>query len=370
MQKQHGNLAWLMLLGTFVACGDGAGRAGGGGAVPLAGLPPKLAAALCRAYQNCYADIFDLFLNGTDCAAATLQRINNGPFPLFQGKIDQDKIRYDGKKVQACLDSLSARTCPQMLDRDSPECLAAIDGTVDIGGACELDEECKGEALCKSANGTCPGQCAQLLVAGQACAKDSDCQSGLQCSKETKLCVHPASVGQSCEYGSAPCGPGLLCLGKDDDKKTPGTCKTSAQAFMGVENGPCDPKLGQLCAIGLACVADGLTLSPLAIAWKCVRAGSYLANNDCKPGFPEACASGNFCKVGSGLNSITGTCTTIPAAGEACGTWLSQCQPNAACVSGLCQNLTQNGVSCTGDAMCYSEKCGSSGGCEANLPCK
>ena len=34
------------------------------------------------------------------------------------------------------------------------------------------------------------------------------------------------------------------------------------------------------------------------------------------------------------------------------------------------QNLAQNGVSCTGDAMCYSEKCGTSGGCEANLPCK
>jgi hypothetical protein len=39
-------------------------------------------------------------------------------------------------------------------------------------------------------------------------------------------------------------------------------------------------------------------------------------------------------------------------------------------VSGLCQILVANGVSCTGDGMCYSEKCGTSGGCEAKVPCK
>ena len=101
-----------------------------------------------------------------------------------------------------------------------------------------------------------------------------------------------------------------------------------------------------------------------------MQAGSYAAGDACKPGFPEACASGNYCKTGTGLLAITGTCTPIPAAGEACGSSLSQCLPNAACVSGTCQNLAQNGVSCTGDAMCYSERCGSSGGCEANLPCR
>jgi hypothetical protein len=354
-----------LLLGTLAGCGDG-----GGGGVPLAALPPKLADSLCKAYQNCYGDLFDLFLKGADCPAVTLQRINNGSFPLLQGKIDQGKVRYDATKAQACLDGLGARTCAEMLERDSPECLAALDGTVALGGACDLDEECKGVALCKSSNGTCPGQCAALLVAGQACAKDDNCQSGLQCSTETKLCVQPALAGQACDYGSPPCGPGLLCLGKDDDKKTAGVCRTPDQAFAGVENGPCDPSLGQLCQTGLACVTDSLTLVPLAITWKCVKAGSYAANADCRLGIPEACASGNYCKVGTGLQIVSGTCTTIPAAGEACGSGLSQCQPSAACVSGVCQNLAQNGVSCSGDAMCYSEKCGTSGGCEANLGCR
>ena len=135
MQQRNLHVAGFVLMGTLAACGGG-----GGGSVPLADLPPKLADSLCKAYQNCYGDIFDLFLNGSDCATMTLQRLNNGTFPLLQGKIDQGKISYDGKKAQACIDSLGARSCDQLLERDSPECLAALDGTVDLGGACDLDE--------------------------------------------------------------------------------------------------------------------------------------------------------------------------------------------------------------------------------------
>jgi hypothetical protein len=355
--------------------GSGVGMDGGGGGgssgIPLSELPGKLADSLCAAYQNCYGPIFAVFLNGADCSAVTLQRIQNGSFPQLQGKIDQGKIRYDGSKAQACLDSLSVRTCATMLERDSPECLAALDGTVDIGGACDLDEDCKGKALCKSSSGTCPGQCTSLLVAGQACAQDSDCQDGLQCSTETKLCVLPAGNDQPCEYGSPPCGPGLLCLGKDDTNKKSGTCSSAAQAFSGVAGGACDPTLGQLCQVGLSCVADSYSVAAGTINWQCLATGSYAAGGACKPGLPDACTAGNYCKTGStGLAVLSGTCAAIPGSGESCATGLTQCRPGAACVSGTCQNLAANGVSCTGDAMCYSGKCGTGGGCEANVPCK
>jgi hypothetical protein len=363
MQKFNWIVAGIMVF--WVGCG------GSGSSIPLSDLPPKLAESLCTAYQNCFGPAFSFFLNGSDCVAVTEQRIRNGSFPLLQGKVDQGKLRYDGSKAQACLDSFNSRTCAQMLDRNTAQCLAALDGTVEIGGNCDLDEECKGEALCKSSTGTCPGQCTPLLVAGQACTKDDNCQSGLQCSSETKLCVVPAAIDQACEFGAPPCGPGLLCLGKDDDKQTPGTCKSAAQALAGLENGPCDPTIGQLCQSSLSCVLDNATLIPPALTWKCIKVSSYAASDACKIGYPDACTSGNYCKTGDGLLALAGgTCQPIPAAGEACGTGLSQCQVNAVCVSGTCQNLTQNGVSCSGDAMCYSEKCGSSGGCEANLPCK
>jgi hypothetical protein len=339
--------------------------------IALDALPPKLAGALCAAYQSCYGPIFSLFLNG-DCAAITEARVRNGSFPMLAGKIAQKTIMYDGSKAQACLDSMAARSCTDLLERDSPECLAALDGTVELGGACDIDEECKGLALCKSSSGTCPGQCTALLVAGQACGEDADCQSGLQCSNETKLCVAPAGTGQACEYGSPPCGPGLLCLGKDDDKKMPGVCRSPAEAFSVSEGSACDPTAGQLCQTGLSCVPDNITLAPLSITWTCVRSGAYAAEAECKPGFPEACASGYYCSVASGaLALLGGTCKPIPTAGEACGSGFgAQCQTNQVCVSGMCQSLAQNGVSCSGDAMCYSGKCGSSGGCEANLPCK
>jgi len=358
------------ILASFVALGLGAGCGGSDKSIPLDELPPQLAQALCTAYENCYGPIFALFLNGTDCVAVTEQRIRNGTFPMLQGEIDQGKMVYDATKAQACLDSLSTRTCAQMLERDSDACLAALDGAVALGGACTLDEDCQGKALCKSANGICPGQCLPLLVAGQPCAKDDECQDGLQCSNETRLCVQPVGEGQSCEYGSPPCGPGLLCLGKDDANLTPGVCKNPAEALSGQAGGACDVTAGQLCQSGQSCVADSYTVLTGVVDWLCVTTGSYAAAGACKPGFPDACASGNYCQTGTGLLALSGTCTPIPAGGQACGTGMSQCQPGAVCVSGLCQNLAANGVACTGDAMCYSEYCGPSGGCETKTSCR
>lgn len=382
MRRRHYMEMGLVLVALASACSGtnqalsidgGSSRDGatpGTVGIPLAELPPKLAEVMCGAYEKCYGPVFDLFLNGADCVAITEQRIRNGTFPMLQGQIDQGQMVYDGTKAQACLDSVASRSCAQMLERDSPECQAALDGTVPLGGACILDEDCQGKALCKSASGSCPGQCAPLLVAGQACVEDGDCQDGLMCSKETTLCVLPAGEAQPCEYGAPPCGPGLLCLGKDDDQQTAGTCRSAASALAGLEGGPCDATLGQLCQPGLSCVADSLTVLPPAINWKCVKVGSYLAGGECKPGFPEACAAGNYCDRGTGLDVLTGTCTPVPLAGQPCGNGFSQCQPSAVCVDGICHDLAANGVSCTADAMCLSEYCGPSGGCEARLPCR
>jgi hypothetical protein len=192
----------------------------------------------------------------------------------------------------------------------------------------------------------------------------------LQCSSETKLCVQPVGEGDDCEYGAPPCGPGLFCWGKDDAKKVPGTCKPAGDAFSATAGGPCDLTAGQLCRQGSSCVADSLSLALSQISWLCVPTGSYAAGAECKPGLPDACASGTYCKTGTGLAALSGTCKPIPSVGQACASGFTPCQPGAVCVSGTCQNLVANGVSCTGDAMCYSQHCGASGGCEARLPCR
>jgi hypothetical protein len=331
--------------------------------IALADLPPKFAAALCTSYEACVGkDVVNLFMNGQSCADRTQPAITNGTFPLFQSKIGAGKMAYDPLKAQACLNAIAARTCAQMNDRDPPECLAAFDGTVALGGASTLDEECKGSAICQSTTGTCPGTCVGLLAAGQACTKDGDCASGLQCSTETKLCVQPAGADQKCEWGQPPCGPGLVCLGKNDTAMTPGTCKSPAQAFAADEGAACDLAKGQLCKTGLSCAVLNATL-------QCVKAGSYAAGTACRVAVPDACAAGNYCKSSGLLQPFDGTCTGLLQAGAACDPKASRCQTGAVCAAGKCQNLAANGVSCTADEMCYSENCASAG-CEAKLPCK
>jgi hypothetical protein len=137
------------------------------------------------------------------------------------------------------------------------------------------------------------------------------------------------------------------------------------------EGAACDPAAGVLCKDGLSCVAESLDAAAAKLIWQCVKTGSYLTGEACKPGAPEACSSGNYCKTGTGLLALTGTCTPIPDALQPCGTGFgAQCKQGAVCVSGICQNFADNGVSCTGDDMCYSEHCGTTGGCEPRLPCK
>lgn len=370
MKLQHFMVA-LILAGFATACGED--KTAGSSTIAFDQLPAKYAAAVCAAYEQCYGPIFSLFLNGADCTDLTAKRFENGTFALVGKKIDQGTVFYDGSKAQACLDTLSALDCNGLLERDQPQCLAALDGRVALGGDCDLDEECLGSALCQSSTGTCPGKCVALLSKGQSCAVDGNCDSGLQCSKETKLCVAPAASGENCENGAPPCGPGLLCLGKGDDvtPKTPGVCRSATQALTADEGAVCDPTAGTLCKTGNSCVADSLDATSLSIAWLCVKSGSYKAGESCKPGIPDACSSGNYCKTGTGLAALTGTCEAIPDPLQSCGTGFgAQCKPGAVCVAGLCQTFAENGLGCTGDDMCYSEYCGQSGGCAPRLPCQ
>lgn len=371
MKKSSIAVACLFLAGVINACDDDSSSSNS--AIAFEALPAKYAAAACKAYQNCMGPAFELLFNGQDCNDLTAERLDNGTFSLLSKKIEQGTVAYDGKHAQACLDALSSLSCDGLLERDQPACLAALDGTVELASECDLDEECQGSALCQSSDGTCPGKCVALLSQGQACEADGDCDDGLLCSTETQLCVQPAGVEEDCENGAPPCGLGLLCLGKGDDvaPRTPGVCRDAATAMSATKGAECDPAAGVLCAPGSSCIAESFDAEATKIAWQCIETGSYLAGEDCKPGFPEACSTGNYCKTGTGLLALAGTCTAIPDAQQPCGTGFgAQCKPGAVCVAGLCQNYAKNGVGCTGDEMCYSEYCGTTGGCEPRLPCQ
>jgi hypothetical protein len=392
MSKLRSSAVSLLLTGLFVSCGgssstglggnasdalpannDGNSATGGSGGIAFGDVPAKYAAAFCTAYQNCMGSaVLSLFLGGTDCVDHVTQQLENGTFALMQQKITAGTIKYDGNKAQACFDVISGLSCDGLLQRDQPACLAALDGVVALGGDCDINEDCAGSAICRSSTGTCPGTCVALLSAGQACAADGDCASGLQCSSETSLCVKPAAVGENCEYGSPPCTLGLLCFGKDDTNQTPGVCHSVADAFSAAAGSPCDLVAGDLCSPGVSCVADHIDLIALQVVWTCVTKSAYIAGGACKPGFPEACAAGYYCQKGTALAPLDGTCTALPDAKQPCGAGLlsTPCKPGAVCVSNVCQNYAANGVSCTGNGMCYSGYCGTSGGCQLPLPCQ
>ena len=161
-----------------------------------------------------FSGVLSVSRGGNDCVDLTTQRLENGTFALMQQKITAGTIKYDGNKAQACFDALGSLTCDGLLQRDQPACLAALDGTVALGGDCDINEECAGSALCQSTTGTCPGKCMALLTAGTACSADGDCAAaGLQCSSETSLCVKPALVGENCEMDRL-LQPGLALFGQ------------------------------------------------------------------------------------------------------------------------------------------------------------
>ena len=150
MSKLRFSAVASILTGLCLACSGSNGTSdarpasndssGSAGAIAFDALPAKYAAAACTAYQNCSGPILvSLFLNGADCASSIAPQLENGAFALMQQKIAAGTIRYDGNKAQACLDALSKLSCDGLLQRDQPECLAALDGLVAQDGDCDLN---------------------------------------------------------------------------------------------------------------------------------------------------------------------------------------------------------------------------------------
>lgn len=371
---------------AFAACGgssdsggggtpDGGGGSSGGSGIPFSEVKALYVEASCDSARACFGAAFDVFLAGRDCEEMVSQQVDSGEFPLLQAAIDDGRVVYDGTEMQACADAVSARGCDGFLQREPAECQAAIDGTVELGADCTLDAECKGQAFCK-ATGACPGKCSALQPAGAACGSDDDCAPGLECPSDSRLCAAPAAKGADCEGGVAPeCGPGMLCLGADDEQGTPGECFTQEEAFTGDVGAPCAFGVDTVCKPELSC---SISLQGSSLVGACVA--KYAAGGPCKPAFPEACPTGQFCKLpepGAGPPVLDGVCTALPRAGEPCGSLLGPgaCEPYHVCVyaqpedpSGICRAIADNGAPCSVDDQCWSERC-VNGACAGDFAC-
>jgi hypothetical protein len=352
----------VVVLLAAAACSGSSDEHGDAENVPLSDVPRLYAEAICEAYGNCLGDALTLFLSGVDCVDRTEPRIAEA-IPRFEQSIDEGKLVYRGDALEACLAELRGRSCEGLLERDSEACLDALDGTVALGGECDFDEECAGQAFC--GGGTCPGACTALATAGETCREDDHCASGLVCSGDTGRCVAPGSEGDVCDAGEPECAPGFACAGADADVGTPGACEPYESFLAGALGDECS--LEGLCQAELVCV---ISVGLEGITGTCSE--PVAADAECSVAFPDPCPSHQYCAV-SGV-SLNGNCTPLPAPGEACATAPlelvgSLCAPGDNCDDGICRAPASLGSGCTEDATCLSERC-FEGACVAGSACE
>jgi hypothetical protein len=354
--------------GSSGASGSGgssgsSGAGGAGGDISLSEVPPLYAQALCEAQRGCFGDLLAVILSGEDCETNAETAIRD-TLPRLEQAIAAGKIRYDGTKIQACLDQVRTLDCVN--GPEPTECTAAIDGTVAVGGECSMSDECAGgDTYCK-VTAACPGHCAPREVAGGPCSRDNECVRDLSCSDTTGRCFAPATADQPCGAGQPECQGGLFCVGADEDAGRPGTCRTLADAFSVSAGGSC--LIGApFCQPNLRCTID--SVSGGVPSTRC--AAPVASGAACKLAYPDVCPGDQYCKIATG--TIDGVCTAKPGNGQPCAVRNAGedpiCAPNTRCDAGTCRSRQKLGGTCQTGAVCYSENC-ISGGCAPGGACE
>jgi hypothetical protein len=343
---------------------DGGWGGGGAPAIPIDQLPAKIAQMQCGVVQACLGEAYELLLPGMDCETMFGRQVEDGDWTNIRKAIDEGRVVYHGDKAQACLDAWAAMGCDTVVNRAPDICEEALTGTVDDGGDCTVDAECKGRLFCKS-DGACPGKCSALLGEGAACHDSDECESGLACDDTLQKCARPGKKGDACGAGKPDCMLGLLCLGASQTAS--GTCKELSEVFSEPAGSSCDIEHGPWCAIGSSCVVESWTANgPKATCKAPVGTGAT-----CGVGVPNQCPADEYCNADLAHGSFTGTCTALPKAGEDCVLMagMTPCAPYHVCDStGKCRLLQRLGAACQEDVECYSENC-VGGVCTATNAC-
>jgi hypothetical protein len=365
MRARFVAVSWLALAALGSGCGSDDSE-GGASSVPLAEVPAKFADAACEAIDACYGAETAWIFGGESCVTNLENQLEDGLDTIEDG-IDAGKVKYAGDKLEACLSEIRAQGCDVGEAIDGEACRAAIDGTVELGGDCDNDLECVGDAYCKS-SGACPGTCSAREAVGATCEMDSQCAAGLACAPDTQRCYELAGAGDLCG-GSAgtACGPGLFCIGQEEQSGKQGNCRALSEVLTAATGATCDLQAGPLCASGVSCAIE--SFSGTTATMTCLA--EVASGAACKISFPDMCPNGEYCDVPA--NMLDGTCKVLPGEGAACAiapfeTEPSLCAPYMRCDAGTCRARQPMGASCQTDEVCLSETC-VAGKCAADGAC-
>lgn len=319
----------LVIVGSF-GCGDD-----GGGSVAIEDAPALFHEEYCSYLARCglvpdEASCLDLNDNiSLHIDASLIAAVHAG------------KVKYDGSIIGRCYRSIGAISCDRTAESGrslgGEECFGGLSGTVDEGGPCAIDEECK-SAMCDvpacpdaCCQGTCMGPPEPALPRhlGESCMAIGECASGSYCdTSATKTCVALEPADATC-VSTTECAYGLGCAG------TPRTCRVL-------------PELGEACPDGL-CREDGAYCNASKV---CAKVGL--------PG--DACASRTDCSA-LYVCDATMHCALGAHEGEACSTTARCTDDENFCdlTSMTCKAPQPNGSPCTTDSQCESYYCGGTG---------
>lgn len=399
MAVKSGLLCGLVAV-TLVACGGtdsnkgnsgGAGGATSGGAssggtsaggapkggssavgsdTPLADFPRVYAAALCRSFERCWT-LFSDAAGGIDGCTALVERVaTEDIYANLQKAVEAGRVTYHPSELPGCLQALDAASCDEF---DQTTCAGLFTGTTATGEACELDEECAGDAQCLVQD-SCPGSCGRRASAGQPCTEQNACDAGLKCvtSDDAQTCVNPVKLGESCGP-SVPCAGLLYCKASTTATDGTGTCVSRAVGHTGEEGASCDGfGVEPLCEPGLTC--SFVQENGESVGRCSPRATSGGA---CTYSAPDACPEGEYCHIDTelGVKPAAGTCQPQPKLGETCryGTiWTAPCAETALLChpdTDVCAVGKHIGETCTAAGECFNGDC-TGGQCRSPLECE
>src|SRR4029453_15680377 len=97
-------LLGICTLGLLVGCGSTSDSDGlSDQTITIDELPAAYAKVSCDVTRACWGGVFDILVAGENCEANAETGITD-ELPRIKSAIEAGKVRYDGKKFQACID--------------------------------------------------------------------------------------------------------------------------------------------------------------------------------------------------------------------------------------------------------------------------
>jgi len=347
----------------------------GGRCLPVADENGNPLAAIRTCWKTCEAGDDKTCAAGTSCRQAKTPYGDSGEFCV--AAFDPCPTVEDGR----CDEPQGTGSCAEGTDEKDCKCQPKLAGaTCDPVGqcGCALSSTCVVHPRSSTGSDALPELTAECEAAGvgkvsDACESTADCQSGLFCEPELKLCTRYCSVEMGCEEGACQPSPnsdnasfGVCLIRCDRDSQRPcpvdspihAACATFNPAPAGSAS-----QFGDYCVVPKTkdCPTDGQCDEPQGTR-RCT-AGTDTKDccvppdprGACNPVLQCGCEPGTQCQnqTGSAVTSCQPEGTQAPE--SSCTKSVGQCPPGYHCYFTVCRKYCVDQSDCELGAPCFPD---------------